>query len=127
VVEKGLRGADIAKAREVPDSVNPAAEQRCGEDGERRVLGAADPHLPLEGPTPFDEDLIHGITSVTNHPAGWVGRFGALEHSNFGFLELPVPPDRQSPLGSHQESSCFEREYYLDYFVSATRTLSMAL
>jgi hypothetical protein len=64
VIKERLGGADIAEPGEIADSMNPATEEGRREDRERCILRAADPHLAMEGSAPFDEDLIHEISST---------------------------------------------------------------
>ncbi len=53
------RRVDVAQGGHVPEATRAVGQERRAEDGERRVLGAADLHGAAEGAPGADADCVH--------------------------------------------------------------------
>ncbi len=61
--QEPLHGADVADARNAAERHRLIGEQRRGQCGQRRILGAAGGNFAVEGSSAGDDKLIHGCLS----------------------------------------------------------------
>ena len=66
--EQRRRGVDVAQLGDVAEQALAVREERGAEDGERRVLGAADTNRTAERSAAADTDGIHAAESTTRSP-----------------------------------------------------------
>ena len=52
-------GRDVLQVRDVADRDRAVRQQRAGQDRQRRVLGAGNAHLAVEGDAALDLQLVH--------------------------------------------------------------------